>query len=207
MSGTLLPWQTPLAQHLEHVLDSARLPHAVLIRGNPGWGEQAFAQWLAARLLSLDAERDLASVAHPDLRLVEPDGAFIKVDQIRELNEFTVGRPQLAGVKVAVIASAERMNANAQNALLKSLEEPPAGTHLLLTTDRAGRLLPTIRSRCQQHVVPMDADLARSWYLHQGGDADLLEDYGGAPLAALAAGEAGEVPIGTLLERSRVDAS
>jgi|TARA_B100000315_G_scaffold258888_1_gene312609 hypothetical protein len=203
---SLLPWHTSLAERLERQIEQDRLPHAILICGNPGWGEERLAQWLAVRLLGVDEARPLNSVAHPDLRVVEPDGAVIKVDQIRELNEFAVGKPQAASAKVAVVARAERMNVNAQNALLKSLEEPPPATHLVLTSGRLGRLLPTIRSRCQQYAIAVDAALARDWFEGQQGNPELLDDYGGAPLTALAASEMGEVPLTALLPDAAGDA-
>jgi DNA polymerase-3 subunit delta' len=95
--------------------------------------------------------------------------------------------------KVAVIAPAERMNAAAANALLKTLEEPPSGTFLLLVAEAPGRLPATVLSRCRRLAAPQPtADEARSW-LADAGVADgvlALALAGGAPLAAVAHADA-----------------
>ena len=89
---------------------------------------------------------------HPDLQIVRPSGAWIKIDQIRELQKRIIYRP-LEGVrKVYILTEAERMNLEAANCLLKTLEEPPADSVLILLTTNLDALLPTIRSRCQ--IIP-----------------------------------------------------
>jgi len=85
---------------------------------------------------------------HPDLALVIPDGNQIKIDQIREIQEFVSLRPT-GKFKVVIIDQAGKMNLQAQNALLKVLEEPPPGTVFILVARSRGELLPTIISRCQ----------------------------------------------------------
>ena len=89
---------------------------------------------------------------HPDLQIIRPSGAWIKIDQIRELQKRIIYRP-LEGVrKVYILTEAERMNLEAANCLLKTLEEPPADSGLILLTTNLDALLPTIRSRCQ--IIP-----------------------------------------------------
>jgi len=85
---------------------------------------------------------------HPDLILVPPDGNQIKIDQIRELQEYVALKPT-GRHKVVVIDDAGKMNIQAQNALLKTLEEPPPGVVFILIATNRGELLPTILSRCQ----------------------------------------------------------
>ena len=85
---------------------------------------------------------------HPDLAVVIPDGNQIKIDQIRELQEFVALKPT-GKFKVIIIDQAGKMNPQAQNALLKTLEEPPPGTLFILISTTKGELLPTIVSRCQ----------------------------------------------------------
>lgn len=211
---SLLPWQVQAAAKIEALLAARRLPHALLIRSPEGWGEAHFADWLAHRLLELpfpefeevasesteDGALNVAGrmLAHADLRWVEPDGAVIKVDDIRMLADFAIGTRQSAPRKVAVIEKAHLLNANAANALLKTLEEPPPHTHLLLATAQPGRLLPTIVSRCQSLVIGADAAVARQWLLErwaaQAVDARLFE-YGNAPLSCDAALRDGEEPL------------
>lgn len=216
---SLLPWQAQSAARVEQLLAADRLPHALLIRAPEGWGEVHFADWLAHRLLELpfpavegnDADEETAAerslnvagrtLAHGDLRWVEPDGAVIKVDDIRMLAEFAIGTRRSAPRKVAVVERAHLMNPSAANALLKTLEEPPPHTHLLLATAQPGRLLPTIVSRCQALVIGADESLAREWLQQRwessAVDARLFE-YGNAPLScdtALREGEESLLPI------------
>ncbi len=201
MSG--LPWQSELLAGLRTRLAAERLPHALLVCGPEGWGEAELSNRLALDILELDGERRAAEVAHPDLRWLVPDGAVIKVDAIRELVGFSYGTPQAAARKVAVIADAHFLNENAANALLKTLEEPPARTHLLLYTAHPRRLLPTIRSRCQQVTIRPDAAAARRWLetLVPGQDLERhLFEHGGAPVAVWQALQRQEQPLDALLE-------
>ncbi|MFK7913744.1 MAG: AAA family ATPase [Pseudomonadales bacterium] len=186
-----LPWLTPSVTRLESLFSAQRLPHAILLAGPPGWGQAQLADWLARRLLGLsDAEPGpMSEVAHADLRWTVPDGAMIKVDQVRALAQFAVGTRQLAQHKVAVLDRAHCLNESAANGLLKTLEEPPPQTVLVLVTEYASRLLPTIRSRCQRFDVRPDAALGQQWLEQTFGDdsAALAFEYGGAPLAVAAA--------------------
>lgn len=200
-----LPWHEGVMRSLGERLAAGSLPHALLIVGPEGWGETELAGRLALTLLDLAPHRQAAGLAHPDLRWVEPDGAVIKVDAIREVVVFAHGTPQAGPRKVAVIADAHGLNVNAANALLKTLEEPPPGTHLLLCSSHPARLLPTIRSRCQTVVIRPDAALARSWLGERlaGPELDLrMFEHGGAPVAVMAAVERGEPPLQPLLEQA-----
>lgn len=179
---------------MERRLADGRLPHGLLLVGPPGWGEARFANWLALRLIGVDVAQDAEQIAHPDLRWTRPDGAVIKVDAVRELASFAEGNPQVAQRKVAVIEDAHALNRNAANALLKTLEEPPSGVHLVLVSSRPGQLLPTIRSRCQRIALPMRDDAAQEWLrqtVPSEALSDLLFEYGGAPMAIAAAHAAG----------------
>jgi len=198
----LLPWHHQAAAALRAQLAAGKLPHALLLTGPPGWGEHVLANWLALHLLGIDEHQDAELLAHPDLRWLKPDGALIKIDAIRELAEFSQGTPQSGPRKVAVLIDAHTMNRNAANALLKTLEEPPPGTHLLLVSSRSSQLLPTVRSRCQRFVVQADAVAARAWLAANVDGADLeqrLFEHGGAPIAIAAGQAAGEVPLEGLL--------
>ena len=112
----------------------------------------------------------------------------IGIDRVRALTEFVQLTSHRQRAKVAVIAPAERMNAAAANALLKTLEEPPAGTYLVLVADQPGRLPATILSRCRKLAAPLPTPgEARAWLAAQGVDKpDLaLAQAAGAPLSAL----------------------
>ena len=95
--------------------------------------------------------RKIESGNHPDILIVQPSGAFIKIDQIRSLCDTLAMKPYEAKTRVVILTRAESMNASAGNALLKVLEEPPPQTILILTAVEKSDLLPTIVSRCQ-HV-------------------------------------------------------
>ena len=201
-----LTWHQAEMDRVETLLSADRLPHALLVRGPAGWGEVHFADWLAHRLLELpvpaDPEGQLTvsarTLAHGDLRWIEPEGAVIKVDDIRMLAEFAMGTRQSAPRKVAVIEQAHLLNPNAANALLKTLEEPPAHTHLILATAQPGRLLPTIVSRCQSLVLAADAEQAQEWLSQRWPDDDVagaLFEYGSAPLTCDEALRDGETPL------------
>ena len=198
----MLPWlEAPLAEVLQ-VHAAGRLPHALLVQGGAGWGEVALADELCRHLLGLDEVASVKAVAHPDLRWVEPDGAVIKVDDIREVAAFAVGTRQIAPSKVVVIQEAELMNASAANALLKTLEEPPPDTYILLTSARPGRLLPTIVSRCQSVSISRNLEAARVWLADQWPDAaldDTLFECGDAPLSVHGALSESEPPLGPTL--------
>lgn len=88
--------------------------------------------------------------AHPDLTVVEADGPMIKVDAIRALEETLSFRSLEGGMKAVIIDNAERMNAEAANAFLKTLEEPAPGTLIVLVSSAPDRLPLTIRSRCSR---------------------------------------------------------
>lgn len=166
-----------------------RLPHAICVSAAPGWGHLEFAQRLGAHLLDIDAEAGLSAQAHPDLRWLEPDGSVIKIEQVRGLINFAVQTAQIASCKVAVLAQADALNENAANALLKTLEEPPPGTFLVLATERWSQMLPTVRSRCQRLLIPGNWPMARHWLLEQGlNEATVNEaeaEMGQAPLSCL----------------------
>jgi DNA polymerase-3 subunit delta' len=133
------------------------LSHAYLFHGPSGTGKRTAARAFAAVLISrgetdpAEAERRVMAGVHPDLTWVEPRGAHeILVDDVRRqvVREVAL-RPFEASKRVFVIADAERMNDESQNALLKTLEEPSPFAHLVLVSSAPGRLLPTIPSRCR----------------------------------------------------------
>jgi DNA polymerase III subunit delta' len=134
-----------------------QLSHAYLFHGPSGTGKRTAARAFAAALLSRgrkdagDVARRVMSGVHPDLTWVEPRGAHeILVDDVRRrvVREVSL-RPFEASKRVFVIADAERMNEESQNALLKTLEEPSSYAHFVLISSAPGRLLPTIPSRCR----------------------------------------------------------
>lgn len=143
-----------------------RLHHAWMLAGPRGLGKAAFAMHAARELVT---EPGAARITgdHPDVIVLEPLPATaddekkrdegkpyqtkrnITVDQIRAMQQRLTTRPTLGSRRAIVIDPADDLEKGAANALLKSLEEPPAGSFFLLVAHRPGRLLPTIRSRCR----------------------------------------------------------
>jgi DNA polymerase-3 subunit delta' len=100
---------------------------------------------------------------HPDLFVVSPETAAIKIEQVRDVVREIAGLPFEARARAAIIDDAHTMTEQAMNALLKSLEEPPATSHLILVTASPQALLPTIRSRCQTiRLGPLPSALLES---------------------------------------------
>ena len=143
------------------------LSHAYLITGGGGDSRAAFAGRLAAAYLCegdappcgrCRACRKVGKGSHPDLSRTAPppDKAEITVEQIRALRADAYVRPNEGRRKVYVIDPADAMNPAAQNALLKVLEEGPAYAAFLLVSDRPGKLLDTVRSRCELLSLPRE---------------------------------------------------
>jgi len=196
-----ISWHKQIAQSWLDRIEQGRLPHAVLLAGPAGVGKRAAAAWMAANRLGIQPELALLPQypferpSHADLRWIEPpeDKTNILIDQIRTL----VGELQLTSYegrgKVAVIEPANAMTTSAANSLLKTLEEPPGETLLILIADRTGRLPATVFSRCQRidFASPTEAEgLAWLDQLQPGSRwREALRAAGNAPLAAIAAAE------------------
>jgi DNA polymerase-3 subunit delta' len=227
---------------LASAIEAGKLHHALLLAGPQGIGKATLAFHLAYYLLSRTRGAEDTALADPDpasqtFRLIaqgahpsllhltrpfmEKEKKFrtvITVEEIRRVSRFLSMTSFDGGYRVVIVDPAEDMNTNAANALLKSLEEPPPRTVFILITHSPGRLLPTIRSRCQiMRLQPLDdslladvlarlgADLpadagARSTLFEQAGgsarNAFLLTQYGGLEIAEA---------IGAVLSSRRFD--
>jgi DNA polymerase-3 subunit delta' len=168
--------------------------HAYLLVGPRGSGVEAAARSFAAMLIGVEGdergERLVARGVHPDVVEFEPAGASYRVkEDVRERILPEAARAPIEGErKVLVLFEAERLRGNqneSANALLKTLEEPPDRTVVILVTSAPDDLLPTIRSRCQRvDFVALSDDAVRDALLHEGVEAGLA-----ATLAALAGGQ------------------
>ncbi len=118
----------------------------------------------------------------------------IRIEQVRALSDFMNISTHRQGLRVIVLYPAEALNSASANALLKTLEEPPPGTVILMVTHSLDRLLPTILSRCRKLALSLPShDEALAWLVAQGvPDGDMwLAEQGGAPLAALEQSQSG----------------
>lgn len=188
----------------------SHVPHAILIVGPPSVGKTTLALDLAAGLLCVAPEpgsrpcrscrgcRLIDGGNHPDLHRLAPEGPGQQIvigdarhpepGSVRHLVGELALLPVEGGARVALVEAAHRMNEDAQNALLKTLEEPPVGVTIVLCADDEDRLLPTIRSRCARLRLGPVSSRAIEELIEERGAAD-------APTAAraarLAAGRSG----------------
>ena len=197
----------------EATRDRGRLHHAWMLTGPEGVGKATFAYRAARRLLGAPAWRgggvlgadpghpvcrQIMAHAHPDLLVLErmgDDGKLrksIPVDEARRLSEFFSKSPASSPHRVVIIDAADDLNANAANAVLKTLEEPPAHGVILMVSHAPGRILPTIRSRCRRLAFAGLSETAVAGFVAARTDANpevalrLARMSGGAPGRALA---------------------
>lgn len=150
-----------------------RMHHAWILSGRRGVGKAAFARQVARELAggpTTGEHPDIIVLTQPPKDDKEADKRAegkpyetkrnIPIDEVRALQRRLTTRPTLGERRVVIVDPADDLEPNAANALLKSLEEPPAGTYFLLVAHRIGRLLPTIRSRCRILRFPAVADAA-----------------------------------------------
>ncbi|MFN6936246.1 MAG: DNA polymerase III subunit delta' [Tsuneonella sp.] len=206
-------------------LAGERMHHAWLLAGKKGLGKMAFAL-AAARELVAEPGIPQPAAQHPDILVLShlpkdekeekkrEDGKpfevarNIKISQIREMQRRLTTRPTLGSRRAVIIDPADDMETASSNALLKSLEEPPAGTFFLLVAHRPARLLPTIRSRCRSLRFPTldDASIAKILSEH-APDADAgtrsaaIAASAGSPGAALAFVTQELGPVDALMQR------
>ena len=162
MSAAPAPWPsaligTPAVAVIERAIERKRLSHSLLITGDDHDTLLAVAHAIADRLLNTpQSSAPFPPDAHPDCFALRPAGKMrqISADSTREL----IGKVQVSATvatrKVAIVHECDRMNLSAANIFLKTLEEPPANTTLLLLTTRPYALLTTIRSRCLNFRFP-----------------------------------------------------
>jgi replication-associated recombination protein RarA len=187
----------PTAKPLLHTATEAALkralqrpPHAILLTGPYGVGKTAVGEWLAAELLGVEVVNQ-----HPYFTAIySPDGKAIGIDRVRELEHvLSLKIPGSAIIqRVVLLSDAHLLTGEAQNALLKTLEEPPQGTILVLTSSEEDALLPTIQSRVQTIAVmppPRDTLAAALTDRQTANIPQILALSGGLPGLAFALAE------------------
>ena len=166
MSATVQPWPpalagTPAAAVIDRAIARGRLGHSLLLHGDDMGTLLAAAYAIAERLLK-PARHDVAGGTHPDCLELRPSGKSrqIGADATRDLINRLQVTAAVSAVKVAILHEADRMNHTAASIFLKTLEEPPPNSTILLLTSHPYSLLSTIRSRCLHFRFPSGAAAA-----------------------------------------------
>ena len=142
---------------LEDIITKNKIANAYMFIGQESIGKFLFAKEFAKAILCLNENKpcnkcksclELENSNNPDLTIIEPDGNNVKIEQIRELNKKVVEKPIVSTKKVYIINDGQNITKEAQNALLKTLEEPPEYVTIILITTSESAFLPTIKSRC-----------------------------------------------------------
>lgn len=173
-------------RQLAALVDAGRFPHALLIEGDVGSGRRMLAHIIArAAVCSGEGDRPCGECAacrksaHPDVAEYGADGDALTVDVIRDLRAQAYVLPNEAAYRVIILANAHTMTPQAQNALLKILEEPPARVIFILTCENRSQMLETIRSRCvcvtMQPVTADEAMPVLRARLPQAAESELVQ--------------------------------
>jgi DNA polymerase III subunit delta' len=193
-------WLAPAMASLSAARTAGRFPHALMIHDTVGGGGDWLAEWAAKLALCLSANdapcgtcvgcTRVAANQHPDLIRVHPieDSKQLRIEQVRDLGQELALTSHQGGYKVGLLSPADLMNRFAANALLKTLEEPPPRTLLILVVTQPSRLPATILSRCQKLKVraPSRAE-SLEWLQATRGAGDwagVLDVVGDAPFVA-----------------------
>ena len=179
---------------------AGRIAHAFLLSGPHGTGKRTCANYLTQTILCASPQapcgqcpacKKVLAGLHPDVHVVGEEEKSISVDSIRALRDQLALRPFEADRHIALIPRADRMTAQAQNALLKTLEEPAGGNVFFLLTDQPGAMLPTIVSRCRRlRFSPVSVDAC----------AEILAEKGVEPGRARLAAACAQGAVGRALE-------
>jgi len=179
MTDTLKPWLLPYAQKLMCYVTSPL--QALCITGPEGVGHDELALWFAAHLMDTNTPK-----LHPDfLSVANEDGKSIGIDAVRDISKFVEISPTLLSRKVVLVPAVDTMTRAAQQAFLKTLEEPVVKTVFILLCTQPNKLLPTVHSRCQHiNISSVSYAQAKPWL--DASSIDISEkDYAltdGAPL-------------------------
>ncbi len=164
---------------LEQTVKNDKVLHSYLFSGKDGIGKYLIAKEFAKSILCQNDSEipcnqcksclEFESCNHPDYYLIEPDGNSIKIDQIRYSNAKILEKPVNSNKKVYIIRDSHKMTKEAQNSLLKTLEEPPEYAVIILITSQEERLLTTIKSRCTKiSFEPLKDDEIVEYFKKQG---------------------------------------
>jgi DNA polymerase-3 subunit delta' len=212
-----VPWLDNEMATLQAARAADRIPHALLIHEAPGAGGEWLATWIAQLVLCTQRQQPpcgtctscarVAAGQHPDLLNIRPidESRQLRIEQVRELAQELALTSHQGGYKVGVLAPADLLNRFAANALLKTLEEPPARTVLMLVVTQPSRLPATILSRCQRiRIAAPTRPEAVAWLEAKRGKGDwktVLDILGDAPMTAAELDATAVAQIGSEMRR------
>lgn len=187
---------------LKRAIQQNKVVHSYLFSGNEGIGKKWVALQFAKALNCLEGEAEKGDACdrclsckkidhhlHPDVLLIEPEGQTLKVNQVREIQRDLAYRPYEGRHRVFILAAADRMAPNMSNTLLKTLEEPPLHTVIILLANNLRLMLPTILSRCQPiRFNPLPTPSVSNWLMEHKG----LNEMEAHLLASLSEGSPGK---------------
>ncbi|WP_167957239.1 DNA polymerase III subunit delta' [Anaerosporobacter faecicola] len=177
-----------IIEHLQNAIKLGKVSHAYIINGEKGMGKKTIAYSFAKTLQceehatsacnSCKSCLQLESGNHPDVIMVTHEKASIGVDDIRvQLNSDIAIKPYSSPYKIYIVDDADKMTEQAQNALLKTIEEPPAYAVILLLTTNSSKLLPTILSRCVTlNLKPVSSDAIKEHLMEQYSIPDYMAE-------------------------------
>ena len=182
-----------IKNELIHTVELNKISHSYLFLGTAGIGKKEIAKEFAKMILCLNEKKycnhcksciEFYSNNNPDFQMVEPDGNSIKIEQIRQMQRKIIEAPIISQNKVYIINDADLMTIEAQNCLLKTLEEPPEFVTIILIGSNENNFLSTIKSRCtiikfQDIENSQIKDYLKSKYDIKVSD-NLLEIFGGS---------------------------
>ncbi len=174
-----------IKEHFQNAMESHKVSHAYILSGEAGMGKKSLAYAFAAALqceeggiepcMKCRSCKQIMSGSHPDvIRVTHEKPGSIGVDDIREqINDTVMIRPYYSDWKIYIVDEAEKMTVQAQNALLKTIEEPPSYVIILLLTSNLEALLPTIQSRCViLKLKPLPDDTIKDYLTGHMGISD-----------------------------------
>ena len=146
---------------LKNIINTNNIAHSYMFIGKDSIGKMLFAKEFAKAILCTNNDKpcnicksciEFDTLNNPDFKIIEPDGNAIKIDQIRELVKRVYEKPIVSNKKVYIINDSNLMTKEAQNSLLKTLEEPPEYATIILIAPNDNLFLPTIKSRCTKII-------------------------------------------------------
>lgn len=183
-----------IQEMLKNAVKNNKASHSYLFIGTEGIGKKLIAEEFSKALLCLDENKycnkcksciEFDTLNNPDFQIIEPDGNTIKIEQIREIQKKVLEKPIISSKKIYIINDSHKMTKEAQNCLLKTLEEPPEYITIILIGTNESAFLSTIKSRCTiLHFQDIPENELHQFLKEQKGieiqDNILLKAFGGS---------------------------